>query len=316
MTEEKDKILDTGETREIEENPYDPERKKPEDIVRLFYIHNVPIIPVISRRGVLIGIMRKDDVIAELSDIERVEKLTIDAFITSLARKMTLDDFLAYGKIKEFTVINIFGEVLGSWPRLRLFSALEERGGTEAIKDDITEQKDQQMLEWIIYLVLEHIPRGLYAVNKKGKTIFYNSHFEEHVEKIFNKALDSDVVEDLLKNPRKNELVTGPSGGEICFFNKDLSLYYEKIPLMSKKKNLGYLIFSLNESEIKPGLKLPGVDIRGMSLAEMIEAFERSVIVELINEMEDTGKVSSRLKISVKSLKSRIVKLGIDIKKR
>lgn len=35
--------------REFEENPYQIDNKKPEDIVRLFYIHNVPIIPVISR---------------------------------------------------------------------------------------------------------------------------------------------------------------------------------------------------------------------------------------------------------------------------
>jgi transcriptional regulator with PAS, ATPase and Fis domain len=312
MTEESEKTPPVEELRELTENPYDPRKSRPEDIVRLFYVHSVPIIPVISKRGVLIGILKKDDVIAELSDIERVEKLSTDTFITSLARMMTFDDLLQYGTIREFTVINIFGEVQGAWPRLALFGALEKQGGAQPARSDVAEQKDQQMLEWIIYLVLEHIPRGLYAVNSRGKTIFYNSHFEEAYEDLFRKALDADEIEGLLKNPSKNELVTSPEGQELCFYNRDLALYYEKVPMMNKKKNLGYLIFSLKESEVRPGLRLPGVDIRGMSLGEMIEAFERWVIVGLLNEKGDLAAVASTLKLTGKALRTRMAKLGVD----
>ena len=42
----------------FDESPYSPEIKKPEDIVRLFYVHNVPILPVVSKRGILLGILK------------------------------------------------------------------------------------------------------------------------------------------------------------------------------------------------------------------------------------------------------------------
>jgi len=315
MTEEKDRSADSREgLQEVSENPYDPEKRKPEDIVRLFYIHNNPLIPVVSRRNVLIGILKKDDVIAELSDIERVDKLSIDGFITSLAKKMTFEELLPYGENREFAVINIFGELQGSWPRLRLFSAVENQCGKEDVKDldqDVAEQKDQQILEWIIYLVLEHIPRGLYAVNKKGKTIFFNSHFEEMIETALQKPLEPEFIESAFKDAGKNEMVTGPRGDEICFYNRELGLYYEKIPMINKKKTVGYLVFTLRESEVKPGLKIPGVDIRGMALSEMLEAFERSVIVELLNDMADQKMVADALKVSRKALQGKIAKHGI-----
>ncbi|MCL2026020.1 MAG: hypothetical protein FWG92_04355, partial [Leptospirales bacterium] len=58
----------------LSENPYSANGKQTSDIVRLFYINDIPIIPVVSKRGVLLGILKKDDVIAELSDLDRSAK--------------------------------------------------------------------------------------------------------------------------------------------------------------------------------------------------------------------------------------------------
>ena len=160
-----------SDTKEFEENPFDHQNKRPEDVVRLFYLHDVPVIPVVSKRGMLLGILRKENVIAELSDIERVEKLKIDEFITRLAARMSFDDLLPYGKIKEFIVINIFGEEQGTWSRLQLFSACDTSRGS-APEAEIRKQQEDQALEWMIYLILEHIPRALYALNSNGSTIF------------------------------------------------------------------------------------------------------------------------------------------------
>ncbi len=300
--------------REFDENPFDPEKVKPEDIVRLFYLHDVPIIPVVSKRGLLIGVLNKKDLVSELSDIQRARSLKIDKFITNLARKVTLEDLLPYGSIKEFIVINIFGEVKGKWSRLQLFTASERPESAQEESSEVEKQKEEQILEWIIYLILEFIPRALYAVNTKGKTIFYNSHFEESYRKKFNTdTVDCQKVEKALKSSSKNDLYSSPDSSDILFYNSELNIYYEKIPMESKGKKVGYLIFCDSREGGESGLNVPGVDLRGMSLAEMLGAIERQLIVTALKDNGDTGSAAKELKISKKALAVRMSKYKIKI---
>lgn len=304
-----------AEIREFEENPFDHQNRRPEDVVRLFYIHDVPVIPVISKRGILIGILRKESVIAELSDIERVEKLKIDEFITRLATRMSFDDLLPYGKIKEFLVINIFGEEQGTWSRLQLFSACDISRGT-APETEVKKQKEDQALEWMIYLILEHIPRALYAVNEKGSTIFYNSHFEELYIDRLNSDVDPAAVEKMLGDPAGNELFAEINDNDLYFYNTELQSFYEKIPLMSGGKKSGFLIFFDNRSSSGGDFTIPGVDLRGKSLQDVLDSVERHMIVESLRKNENTNQAAESLGITRQSLSSRIKKYGIsEIKK-
>ena len=299
--------------KKFEENPYNPENKKPEDVVRLFYKHNVPIIPVISKRGGLLGILKKEDVISELSDIERVEKLTIDKFITKVASKMTFDNLLQYGKIKEFVVLNIFGEIQGTWTRLHLFGATETEKKQAAPEVDVEKQREEQILEWMIYLILEHIPRPLYALNEKNKTIFYNSYFEELYEDKFAKEVETKFVESSLKNADKNQLIAGLEDEEIYFLNTDMNILYEKIPLMSKDKRVGFLIFCLNNTDQNKEFLRSSSNAKEKSLQEIVDSFEHQLIDEKIKEFHDLGVAAENLKITKKTLSARIKKYDIKI---
>jgi hypothetical protein len=297
------------EERKFDENPYDPSRKRPEDLVRLFYQHNVPIIPVVSKRGVLIGVLKKEDVISELSDIERVEKLAIDSFITRIAARMPLDSLLAYGKVREFIVVNIFGEVQGRWSRLQLFTAAEngEKGGAP---QDMEAQKEEQVLEWMIYLILEHIPRALYALNMKNRTIFYNSHFEDLYKGKFGADVDTGAVERSFRDARRNRLVKGEKEGEHNFFNEDLGCYYEKIPMTSNRKKSGYLIFCLGGADEGSGAGAGPAD--GRTLAEVLETAERQALEGAMERCTSLRDAAKSLGISVKQLHGRIKKLSIN----
>ena len=306
---EDDKNL-SNELKEFEENPYDHHDKRPEDVVRLFYVHDVPIIPVVSKRGILIGVLRKESVISQLSDIERVEKLKIDEFITQLAGRMNFDDLLPYGKIREFVVINIFGEVQGNWTRLQLFTACENNKGS-AQADEVKKQKEEQALEWMIYLILEHVPRGLYAINEHGRTIFYNSYFDDFFTGRFGRDVDIEFVEKNMVDPDKNELLTDPGGSDIIFYNKEMDLTYERVPLMSKGRKSGFLIFCDKISSGSPVLSLGSG-----SLAERIETFERQVIVDTIQDAESINAAASVLGLNKQALKSRLKKLGIETEKK
>ena len=70
--------------KKFDENPYNPDKVKPEDIIRIFFINDIPLIPVISNRGILLGVLNKDDAVSELSDIERVNKQKTDQIINKL----------------------------------------------------------------------------------------------------------------------------------------------------------------------------------------------------------------------------------------
>ncbi|HPS56937.1 MAG TPA: helix-turn-helix domain-containing protein [Spirochaetota bacterium] len=299
-----------SETKEFDENPFDHQNKRPEDVVRLFYLHDVPVIPVVSKRGMLLGVLRKESVIAELSDIERVEKLKIDEFITRLAARMSFDDLLPYGKIKEFIVINIFGEEQGTWSRLQLFSACDTSRGT-APESEIKKQQEDQALEWMIYLILEHIPRALYALNSKGSTIFYNSHFEDiYTEKLKNEV-DPKHVEKLLSNPSKNELFAEINDNDLYFYNTELGMFYEKVPLLSGGRKSGFLIFFDNKSSSDNAFTVPGVDLRGKSLQDVLDSVERHMIVEALQKHENNEKAAESLNLSRQALGTKIKKFGI-----
>ena len=315
MADKKEKRAD--DQRAFEENPFSIENRRPEDIVRFFYVHNLPIIPVVSKRGILIGILKKEDVISELSDIGRVERVKTDEFVTRLARKMTLDELLPYGSIREFVVINIFGEEQGRWSRLQLFTASEmpERAASPGTGTEAGIQKEEQVLEWMIYLILQHIPRALYAVNTAGKTIFYNSHFEDLYRKKFKKDVDHEFIERTVGDAEKNELMSDKKGNELIFFNRDLGIHYEKIPLMSKRKKVGFLLYCSREAGDAAGSLIPGVDTRSKSLDDIIGAVERLVLVDLLKNDNDSAAAAKSLRISQKSLTHKIKKHGIKLKK-
>lgn len=303
-----------GELKEFVENPYDPEARRPEDVVRIFYMNNVPIIPVVSHRGILLGILKKDDVVAELSDIERASRGSIDAFITGLARRMPLDEVLTYvTRTREFVTINLFGEIQGAWSRLQLLAACESPRGAESMAADAAEDREKQAMEWMIYLILEHLPRALYALNERGGTVFYNSHFEDLFEESLKRGVDTAFVEKALADPDKNEVHARDDGSdEPYFYNRDMRLYYEKIPMTSGGRSVGYLIYCGRELNAA-GARKAARSGKKRTLADRLEAAERSAIVgALEGSGGDSAGAAKELGISRSSLSARMKKLGIE----
>lgn len=312
-----DRLLDEAikdETVAFDENPYSPDAKKPEDIVRLFYSNDMPILPVVSKRGILIGVLKKDDVVSELSDLARNCNTAIDKFITSTAKMLSFEELVSYSNNKEFLVINIFGEVFGRWTRLQLLSASEMQAGNAKASPvpELEKQQDEQVLEWMIYLILEHIPRGLYALNESGKTIFYNSHFEELYIKSVGSDVDTEFVERSIKNSDKNELISDRNSDDTYFYNKDLGIKYEKVPMMSKGKRVGFLIYCASDISDEEKLTIPGVDVRGMPLSEMLESIERQIIVDAIKKTDEIEDACRSLKISRQAMLTKIKKYKIS----
>lgn len=324
MSQENEKISmeDQGDVeqllKEFNENPFDPEKKTPADVMRIFFMKNVSIIPVVSRRKVLIGVITRDVITSEMSDIDRFSNVKIDRFVTKVAHKMTFDELLPYVENeKQFTVINIFGEIQGTWSRLELLAACENihLGGADPDRE-AEKQKEEQVMEWMIYLILEHIPRPLYAVNDKGRTIFYNSYFEEIIEK--KTAIEDYDIADLEKSlltPEKNDyFFKDKKSSEMYFYNKDYDFYYEKVPMNSNGREVGFLIYCTGDPMLSVN---SSTEIIGSGkLSKRKDEFERLVLVETLQKSGlDISKTAKELGISAKVLDTKIKKFNINLKK-
>ncbi len=305
------------EIREFDTNPYDPERMNPEDVMRHFFVDEVPILPVVSKSGALLGILKKDDLVSELSDLDRARKQKTDQLVQKLLKKMTLDDLLPFvTKHREFSVINIFGEHLGKWSRLQLLEASESSEKKKQSAADIDKQKDHEMVEWIIYSILEHIPRPLYALNNNGKTMFYNGHFEELIEQSIGKDYDIAQVENLFTDPEKNDFYYNDNE-DILFYNQEFNVYYEKIPMKSNDKQIGFLVFCDKESNIPVSALIARKNLKKQSLAERLKTIEKIIISETIKEKKNNIDFAAKaLHISKKNLFERAAALGIEIERK
>ena len=303
--------------REFSENPYDPDRLNPEDVMRHFFVDNVPIIPVVSRVGALLGILRKEDLVSELSDLERVRKQKTDQFIQKLLKKMTLDDLLPYvTHHREFVVINIFGESQGKWSRLQLLDASENVTRKKSDTQDIDRQRDTQAMEWVIYMILEHIPRALYAMNNNGKTMFYNSHFEEQIVQTLGTDYDIAAVEKSLNEPEKNDFYYNEND-EILFYNQDFSFYYEKVPLLSKGQTIGFLVFCDKESNIPVTALTSKKNLKKQSLEDRLATLEKIIITETLKDHAgNLDKAAAALKITKQVFQAKAGKFGIAVEKQ
>ncbi|HNV45747.1 MAG TPA: helix-turn-helix domain-containing protein [Spirochaetota bacterium] len=302
--------------KKFDENPYQPDRVKPEDVVRIFYERDTPLVPVVSNRNMLLGVLLKEDVVAELSDIERVKHQKIDEFVSKLSRKMTFDELLpAVANNRSFATINLFGEVTGEWTRLDLLAASEKGGGSAtAIRREAEKQREEQALEWMIYLILEHLPRALYAVNDRGKTIFFNSHFEDLVVANTGAEIDVDAVEKAFADTDANEFFYRPEGDEIFFYNKELDIHYEKVPMTSGERTVGFLIYCSRSKTDHARPATPHVETAGMSLNQMLDAFVRKVLVDAVKTHGyNLETIAKELGISRPALLKKIQKYRISM---
>ncbi len=302
--------------QEYEENPFDPAKKSAVDVIRIFYKNNVSILPVISRRNILIGIVTKEAIVSEMSDIERTNQMKIDKLITKVAKRMTFEELLPFvADCKSFTVINIFGEEQREWKRLDLLNAVDNSSlSAKEIKTEVDQQKEDQVMEWMIYLILEHLPRPLYAMNERGHTVFYNGHFEElYLSAMNTDDIDIPFLEKSLNDQDRNDYFYPENNKtEMYFYNKDMKFYYEKIPMINKDKKCGYLIYCskyLNES-----MKIfnKNSSEENIPFEERVESIERVIIIDELKKNEnDIDKTAQTLKIAKSLLLKRIKKLEI-----
>ncbi len=303
QTEENETYIE--ELLQYTENPYENKRS-PSDVMRIFFSKQVPLIPVVSQRDVLIGILSKERLTAVMSDIERMSFRKIDRIITDNIRKYTFEEVLpVVREVREFPVINIFGEVSGKWSRVQLLAACDNAQMQRNGEETLAREKEDKKIEWLVYLILEHIPRPLFAINSFGKMIFYNSHFEDMVLRLSGeKDVDVALIEKEFTDASRNSF--SDESGSLLFFNKYLSRTYERVPLESDEGDAGYLFYFSNAGAGGNSSE------EESSLGERLDHYERSILVKTLRDCgNDASKAAALLSVSRQNLEKRLKKHAI-----
>jgi DNA-binding NtrC family response regulator len=126
-----------------------------------------------------------------------------------------------------------------------------------------------------------------------------------------NSEVDVEAVEKTISDPAGNELFSGLNQDDLHFYNSDLDIFYEKIPMTSSGKKSGFLIFCDKKSPGENEFKIPGVDLRNKSLIEILEAVERHLIVDAIRTSLSLENAAEKLKLTKQALTAKIKKFGI-----
>ncbi len=77
----------------------------------------------------------------------------------------------------------------------------------------------------------------------------------------------------------------------------------------------GFLTYFRQYQSTKENLVISGVDIRGMSLEDILSSVERQLIVHAVRGVDDLKDAAESLKLTKHSLLGRMKKLGVEVKK-
>ncbi|TGM47939.1 transcriptional regulator [Leptospira biflexa] len=171
-----------------------------ESLYRHFLLTRATHIPVTNEKGDLVGLLSKDRVHRELSDLgkerEDLDQIPIDILETELNESV----ILYFKETSLIPVIGLDGEKKETWDKPRFlaaFTKLESKQIRDPKLDSIEtklEKKKENLdsIQWFMELILSHFPDGLIATDVTGGTIFYNESFEKD---ILTKSLFDDSIE-------------------------------------------------------------------------------------------------------------------------
>ncbi|XDD43649.1 helix-turn-helix domain-containing protein [Leptospira sp. WS60.C2] len=171
-----------------------------ESLYRHFLLTRASHIPVVGEKGELVGLLSKERVHRELSDLgkerEDLDQIPIEILETELNESV----ILYFKESSLIPVIGINGEKIDNWDKPRFlaaFTKLESKQTRdpklETIETKIEKKKENlDSVQWFMELILSHFPDGLFASDVSGNTIFYNESFERD---ILTKPLFDDSIE-------------------------------------------------------------------------------------------------------------------------
>ncbi|TGM03150.1 helix-turn-helix domain-containing protein [Leptospira jelokensis] len=308
-----------------------------ESLYRHFLLTRATQIPVIGEKGELVGLLSKERVHRELSDLgkerEDLDQIPIEILETELSESL-----VSYFKESSLIpVIGIDGEKKDNWDKPRFlaaFTKLESKQirdpKLETIESKLEKKKENlDSVQWFMELILSHFPDGLIATDVTGGTIFYNESFEKDIltKPLFDDSIET--AEKFLHNLNREVLATYLKDHDLSLGKEadtsvlttmlpDLQSQVRIITLKKEKKVVGFLYhFTSSVSGIGTGKSdFPDLDLAFHSklpLETVLAEMEAHYIHKsLQRNSQNISHAASELGIPRTTLQNRIRFLNLS----
>ncbi|MDF3818298.1 helix-turn-helix domain-containing protein [Leptospira sp. 96542] len=297
-------------------------------------------LPVVSETGELLGLLSKDRVHRELSDLgaERTDYESIPTEILELELSPNL--LLFFKESQEIPVIGHLGERVDYWDKPRFlaaFTKLDAKTNRDpnltSIQTKIEKQKESKdTIHWFMEMILSHFPDGLFATDVSGNSIFYNESFET---KILPKPALGDSLkkaEDYLRDLNREVFANYLKEHDLDLTKETnisslqtpvfaLDMFLRIITLRKDKKIVGFLYHFTElgdgvKKHHKTGIRFPSLEdafLAKFPLEKVLEEMESAYIHESLKKNQNNiSHAASELGIPRTTLQNRIKYLNLN----
>lgn len=276
------------------------------DIIRLFFKHDVDILPIIDSKNTFKGLILKRDLIDHSGDITFIEK-SFSSIVNNFLFKPTEKEFLQIisnlNENIEFPVLNLKGQVVSLWRKknlLDLFYGFTKSTTKTTLVPDIDFEA-----------ILNTLPVKILVTNSKDKIIFASNYFINEFDIKKEILINQSIVKIFPKiNTSKIKDNFYPRIFKIRYQHKDI--YYTIFNFEQKSYYIYY--FTTGDESFIDFLKKESFEPIKMedSLSNIVEEKEKEIIKKVLKESDwNISEAARILKIPRQTLQYKINKYKI-----
>ncbi|HMV41318.1 MAG TPA: helix-turn-helix domain-containing protein [Leptospiraceae bacterium] len=298
---------------------------KIESIYKHFMVTPVSHLPVVDENSDIIGLISKEKVLMEMSDVsttnedyEKIPEQFLDFHITEGV-------IYYFQNNRTIPVLNLFSQKVDSWEKPRFLAEVSKLNHeSPSIKTDSNESASEEMTESKAAIfkfmsnVLASFPDALFATDKEGVTTFYNERFEvdilarsifrdsiSYTEKYF-RELNQDLFANYLKSHELDVESRKSTVPVLQAYVKDLSLVIRIITLKNDQNISGFLYHFID-----PQNRINRLNEEGYTFPSVEEAFHMNLPLETVIEEVESHYIFQKLKKNDDNISHTANELGI-----
>lgn len=297
---------------------------KIESIYRHFMVTPVSHLPVVDQNFNLVGLVSKEKLLIEMSDISgagtELEKISDDF----LDYNITESIIQYFQNNRTIPVLNLTAQKVDSWEKPRFLAEITKLTDKSVKEEEVVKKEDAEFSDnknvifQYMSLILSSFPDSLFATDKEGVTTFYNEQFEKDVlgRGVFHDSIQlaERYIKELNQNLFSNYLKTHELNLEaqkgtipvIQAYLKDLNLILRIITLQKEGKVSGFLYHF-----IEPKSRIQLMNEEGVSLPSIEEAMQMNLPLQTVLDEVESYYIFHKLKRNEDNVSHAAEELGI-----
>ena len=284
------------------------------DILRVFYRTGAAFLPVVDG-DTLVGIIGRDALTARASDASRAEQefdRVPDELL--LPEPFEPDVFSAIGSVRHCTVVSPDGQS-SQIETSRILAMIPAKKREAAPKPHVRPGSPEEVNLWLSRLLLASVPNPLYAMDLKGKTLFYNGAFETSV--ISHQAFRSvarceKAILELSRQLLAESIARGQENQPMRGMLRETGTAFWMVTLVDAGRVAGYL-FAFERPLILEQELFERMSVQGMDHA--MDGLEKGVLLHALGQTEyNISRTAELLQTRRTTLQSRMKRLRLPLK--